>query len=506
MPTAPTAASGASRHQIFISYSRQPSENAEFVRDLAGRLRVAGFTVWLDVEQIPPGADVQAAATRAIEESEIGLFVITSRWFEREWTQHEVRLFGEGNQSARRLVVLRETIDSRRLGRLGPYLSGLHRVIWLADEPQPDARFWEIYCGITGREPGPTDLRDQRGREVGCSPALSDPLTTESPVKKSLCIPLSCAGRPIACVTGESWTFLVTDLDEWVGVAPDGKLYPPLARLASYSTAALNAAGELLVGMYESMIARLRGTHWEYLPQEAPVLCFGACVAGDLVGTAAGGVVLLDATTTTAAALRIRDPVMALARCEDNLLVLGSRGMFGRASWPVSHETPLQWIETGDLGRPVGLFRAVEYGEAGVYSATRVGVLDPGTGRMAVCPRSFYEGIRNVVFLGAGSQPYAIVTDGGGLFLVEASLRTVRAVRMPRSTFVCGCASSGAHGAAMVWTNEGDLYAISSEGAVDKIAGEGVALAYAPHLTSPAVHVVRWNATQGASLELVSVP
>jgi hypothetical protein len=503
MLVASTAESEASRHQVFISYSREPAENAKFVRDLASRLRVAGFTVWLDVEQIPFGADAQAVTTRAIEESEIGLFVVTSRWFEREWIQHEVRLFGEVNEGARRLVVLRERMDRSQLGRLGPYLFGIQRVNWLADDLQPDARFWEIYCGITGQEPGPQHLRNKKGREVAGTPTPPGPVD-ESPEKHGEFVPLVCAGKPVACVTGERWTFFVTDLDEWVGMAPDGQLHPPLPRLAGYSTAAFSAAGELLVGMYEPMIARLRGERWEYLVQEAPVLCFGTCVDGDLGGTAAGGVVLLDSTSTTAA-LRIRDPVMGLARCEECLLVLGSRGMFGRATWPVSRESPLQWIETGELGRPVDFFRAVEYGEVGVHSGTRVGVLDPLAGRLTVCPRNFDDGIRDVVFLGARSWPHAVVTDSGGLFLLDASVRTARSVRIPGSAFVCGCASSGAYGAAMAWTCAGELYVISPEGGVEAIAGDGVALAYSPHLASPTVHVVRWDAAKGTNLELVSL-
>lgn len=498
------------RLQVFISYSHQPPENAAFVRDLAGWLRVAGFAVWLDEEQLPGASHVELELKKAVEESEVGLFIVTSRWIEREWTQHEVRLFARRAES-RRLVVLREDVD---VGDLGPHLSGLTAVTWAVGDNERDARLWEIYCGITNTPPGPREQWAQKVRSLPSGPWTldgsgrpPDPVVparaaanTQTGFRHGERLPLTCTGQPVACVVGERWTFIVTDQEEWVGIAPDGELHPALTRLSDHTGAAFSANQELLVGICEPMVVRLRGQRWEYLPQEAPVLCFGNSPEGDIAGTTAGGLVALNASSSVPA-FRIRDPVAALASFDDGLIVLGSRGIFGRLSWPITRESTLSWIDTDGLGRPVGFFKTIEFDHVGVYSATRIGVLDPSRDYINVCDHQIKEGIREVIFLGAGSRPYAVLTDEGGLLLVDAGLGSVRAVRFLRNSFVRGCCNPGPQGEAHAWTSEGELYSVSASGGVEAIAGDGVKLAYHPSSSSDTLHVVRWNPETGASVE-----
>jgi hypothetical protein len=495
---------------VFISYSHEPPENAEFVRDLAGWLKMAGnFEVWLDEEEIPAAAQIELEIKKAIEESEVGLFIVTSRWMEREWTQHEVRLFARRADS-RRLVVSREEVD---LGDLGPHLSGLKVVTWAAGDDDRDARHWEIYCGITNTKPGPREQWAQKARSLSGGPWNLDGSVppgdivvpahspkTKTGFRSGERLSLPCTGQPVACVVGERWTFIVTDQKEWVGITPEGELHPALTRLSDHANAAFSANHELLVGICEPMVVRLRGQRWEYLPQEAPVLCFGNSAEGDIAGTTAGGLVVLNASSPVPA-FRIRDPVAALASFDGGLVVLGSRGIFGRLSWPIEREEALTWINTDKLGRPVGLFRTVEYDHVGVYSATRIGVLDPSEGNINVCDHPIKEGIREVVFLGARSKPYAVLTDEGGLMLLDAGLGSVRSIRFPRNSFVLGCCNPSLQGEIHAWTSEGELYSISTGGSVEEIAGDGVALAYRPHSLTGALHVVRWNPETGASVE-----
>jgi hypothetical protein len=491
------------RRRVFISYSHEPPENAEFVRDLAGRLRLADFDVWLDEERIPGAADIEDELRKAIRESEIGLFIATARWVKREWTRFEVKLFGL-REDSRRLVVMREEVD---LGDLGPHLIGLKNVRWPPGDEGRDARFWEIYCGINNLPPGPRQFWEREGRRVASrhtSTAESaqehapEPEPAPRPGLRGR-VSLPCAGRPVASVVGEKWAFVVTDQEEWVGVAPDGTLHPVLPRLSAHSTAAFGVGQELLVGLYEPMLVRLRGEHWEYLPQEAPVLCFGSVPGGNVAGTAAGGLVLIE-DSPPVPFTRIRDPVAALASFEGGLVVLGSRGRFGSVLWPVESKDELAWVNTDALGRPVGLFGAVRYNHVGVHSATRLGILDPVTGQLDVCEHAVAQGIREVFFLGARSRPYAVLTEAGGLLLADAALINLRPVRLPRASYISGCCQAESGSRFHVWTSDGELYTITDE-AVESTASDGVVLTYYPNPSDKALHVIRWGAGTGATLE-----
>jgi hypothetical protein len=498
----PSTTTPIERRQVFISYAHAPAENAAFVRDLAGRLRVAGFEVWLDEEQIPGAANIREALEKAIEESEIGLFIVTSAWVKRDWTQYEVELFGMRKDS-RRLAVIREEVDLRALG---PYLIKLKHVEWKPNEEEWDARFWEIYCGINDLPPGPREFWSRRALEVtaaslskpsGFAPATA-PQRVREPGER---IVLPCSGRPVRCVVGKEWTFIVTDHEEWIGIGADGNLHPALPRLSEHAGVAFGSNHELLVGMYEPLMARLRNGRWEYLPQEAPVLCFANGPEGDILGNAAGGLVAIDASPLTT--VRVRDPVIQLEAFEDGLIVLGSRGSFGRLSWPLNHQDSLRWINADELGRPVGLFSAVEYNQVGLYSATRIGVLNAMTEELRVYDRHIEDGIREVTFLGARSQPYAVLTDAGGLWLVDAGLGNARAIRLPRDGFVRGCTAAERPTEFYVWTNGGELYAVYSRGGFELIAADGVVLAYCPSPSLNALHLVRWQQETGATLELL---
>lgn len=166
-PHSPQASSSSKKRMVFISYSRQPQENAEFVRQLAAKLRAADFEVWLDEEQISVADKIQEKIVDAISRADAALFIVNSRWLEkdRDFIQFEVSLVGD-QRAARRVVVLRQAAGTRELG---PYFATLNRMEWFPDDPQPDARFWEIYCGITATPPGPRSEWEQRGRSLSSS-------------------------------------------------------------------------------------------------------------------------------------------------------------------------------------------------------------------------------------------------------------------------------------------------------------------------------------------------
>ncbi|MGA7884121.1 MAG: AAA-like domain-containing protein [Acidobacteriaceae bacterium] len=165
---------------VFISYSRLPEENAEFVRQLAARLRAANFEVWLDEERISVADNIQEKIVEAISSADAALFVVNSRWLQkdRDFIQFEISLVGD-QRAARRVVVLREPAGVKELG---PYFCTLNRMEWYPDDPQPDARFWEIYCGITGTPPGPRNEWEARGRSLSTPQPVPNPIRPTAPV------------------------------------------------------------------------------------------------------------------------------------------------------------------------------------------------------------------------------------------------------------------------------------------------------------------------------------
>lgn len=167
------APTSVKQQMVFISYSHQPPENADFVRQLAAKLRAANFDVWLDEERIAGAEDIEENIFAAIAAADAALFVVNSRWLERDraYIRHEVSLVSQ-RVGARRVVVLRDPAEDKDLG---PYFSTLKRLEWYPNDPQPDARFWEVYCGITGTPPGPRSDWEERGRRLISAPPALNP-------------------------------------------------------------------------------------------------------------------------------------------------------------------------------------------------------------------------------------------------------------------------------------------------------------------------------------------
>lgn len=146
---------------VFVSYSRRDSP---FVEGLVALLREAGFTVWLDVEQVPGGADVQQTLLQALNASRHVVAVITEDWLASEFATWEIAASRKDLHGDRVLVPLaRMAFDE---GKLGPFLHSRNVLSWLAGDPEPDARFWEVYCALLQKAPGPRAEWAQKGREA----------------------------------------------------------------------------------------------------------------------------------------------------------------------------------------------------------------------------------------------------------------------------------------------------------------------------------------------------
>jgi hypothetical protein len=181
------AASSLRGAQIFVSYAQTPSDTA-FANYVAVRLRNAGFVVWLDRSPLPAPHIRKAAMEKAVVQSAHALFIVSRSWLQREWTALELDLFSN-RDGVRRIPILR----ARRAElTLPPQLLGQAAVEWLDDDPDDDARFWELYCAIGADDPGPREGWRRQGRAV----APVAPPVAAAPVRWAVRPSLRCDRTP----------------------------------------------------------------------------------------------------------------------------------------------------------------------------------------------------------------------------------------------------------------------------------------------------------------------
>ena len=77
-------------HDVFVSYS---SEDREFASQIVNLLRLSGFKIWIDYEQIPPGGSFRDDLEKGLRASRHLIALLTPAYTKRNWTQREVDLF-----------------------------------------------------------------------------------------------------------------------------------------------------------------------------------------------------------------------------------------------------------------------------------------------------------------------------------------------------------------------------------------------------------------------------
>ena len=160
MPGQQTVSSGSPLYDLFISYAH---EDREFVIRLRGWLEAAGFRVWLDEERMRAGDPVQDRIYQALLHSEKAVFVLSEASLSSPWTRYELRTFGEEAAARRKIAILRTALTS---GRIPVHLGEDLHIRW-HDEGEPEfSRFWLLYCGLRGLDPGKREEWERKGREV----------------------------------------------------------------------------------------------------------------------------------------------------------------------------------------------------------------------------------------------------------------------------------------------------------------------------------------------------
>jgi hypothetical protein len=185
--------------QIFISYSHNAADTP-LVRYLADRIRALGIGVWHDESSQPAGESLQADIEKAILESDHALFIVSKLWLASRWSKLEVDRFDRRDRTkVRRIPVYR--LPRERL-MLPMELIDLKGITWLDDDAHPDARFWEVYCAITGKDPGPPDQWGAESRKLTPGTVKFEPYAP--PLRPTL--------ESLRCDRGLQWS-RITDVE-----------------------------------------------------------------------------------------------------------------------------------------------------------------------------------------------------------------------------------------------------------------------------------------------------
>jgi hypothetical protein len=192
---------------VFLSYARA---DYTFVVGLVRSLERVGFRVWLDEEQIIPGESVQDTLVRGLKSARHAVFVVTDAWLERKWTMWELESFVQDGGQERRLVFVQRI--PRDVQRIGPYLRDLQPVDWPDGDPEPEARLWEIRCGLLHELLGPRAERVRKWREASgdAGPALAAKTPAEATARPPLPLDPIAAGRALTVDRKAQWGDLTT--------------------------------------------------------------------------------------------------------------------------------------------------------------------------------------------------------------------------------------------------------------------------------------------------------
>ncbi len=159
---------------VFVSYAHA---DIEFARCLVNWIRLSGFSVWFDEEQLVPGSRFRAGLQQGLRDSKHLVALLTNSYSTRPWTQREVDLFDlTAEHTHRRLLAVKfGDVDQGPLDQV--FL--VHQIIDWQGRIFDGQSFWRLYCGLTSQRPGPRAEWSKNGRrlvkkqrrvaDIGCS-------------------------------------------------------------------------------------------------------------------------------------------------------------------------------------------------------------------------------------------------------------------------------------------------------------------------------------------------
>jgi hypothetical protein len=320
---------------------------------------------------------------------------------------------------------------------------------------------------------------------------------------------LACASRPALACAARGWTFVLADRGSCYRLDRDGPpIVSELPELDGCSAVVADTGGTLHAGLYDGMIATLRGGEWDYRAADAPVLSLAATPAAVAIGDAAGRVVFHGPDGVPAGSAALGEPVGDLAAGERGLLALGVRGSLWRIAWPENGAVAVTPLPPRDeLGRPVGLAGGLSPWCHVVFSAERMATVDERTGRVTIGWRRFPDGIGTVIPLGRGADPrqeagLGLLTDAGQVWRVTADLKTAWQVLLPDTQDGVTGIAPGPEGTLFAWTARA-LHRVGLDRTVRTFPFADVALVIADPAAQGQFDVVHWQPDRGVQVRRV---
>jgi hypothetical protein len=137
---------------------------------LTARLKAAGLEAWnVDFQQTRPIVDMLIETEAELQKTDAAVFIVSPGRSERQ--PDLLRTFLNGGSRLRPCVAItcaRVISTHSSIER-----HGVHEITWF-EEDDEDAKFWDVYCQLTGTAKGPVDDWSRRGRAA--APEFTPPL------------------------------------------------------------------------------------------------------------------------------------------------------------------------------------------------------------------------------------------------------------------------------------------------------------------------------------------
>ena len=125
----PSPSFAATSKEIFLSYGREEQDMQRFVLKLKHDLEKNGFTVWLDMEDIPAGCDWHGAIGTGLHQCKALLALITSKYISSRYCASELYTADSDKKHVFPLILEEVDFESTERGRGVKYvISGINWV------------------------------------------------------------------------------------------------------------------------------------------------------------------------------------------------------------------------------------------------------------------------------------------------------------------------------------------------------------------------------------------
>jgi predicted phosphodiesterase len=310
-----------------------------------------------------------------------------------------------------------------------------------------------------------------------------------------------CQRKPVRELVTSNVFYLQTEANEWISWTPDTDFPYSLFNTQPVSEAFIDREEQLVVGLFEQNVARLKEDKWEYIQWNHAVLSLVETDIGIVVGDSGGNLGLLKAQGKTSSSLTVQEPVKDILNINNEKLVfLGTKGGLWTTEWPFDRSAKVKTVNMKDFERIFGFIENKTTSGVILRGGARVALLYCESGKIENVSNSFEDSIRSVYANQGKTGGYAVLMDEGGLYLLSDDLKITNMVKISIDEGRMVGVRPLHKGGFLVWTTEGNLYRVEENSTFKQIANNHVVLAF-PHRDDEGIYVVRWHEVKGIHIQ-----